>query len=229
MVNWMNKNESYLKKKYTNDVFMKLSLCIDNYMQAVNNWREIGCCENYTYRDSCMAYNILRIQNLENSKMFIWAHNGHVALSPPPGDHVGKQRKPMGNFLKNELAEKYYSIGFIFSQGNFQAYTSVEKNTEDGFIKRLFYKRQYHVMWTECYVPPYEKNTLTNAFFATNFEDFFIDISTSDNSLFSTSQFTYGLGAAFYGIEKSSVEIIAKKQFDGLIYINNTTRAVPID
>jgi len=229
LTNWMNKNESYLAKKYPNKKCIQLRMCVDNFEQAKNGWQERTFKENNTYRDSCMAYNVLRIHALENSKMFIWAHNGHVALSQYPGESPYAKSKPMGSFLKRELGSGYYSIGFIFNEGYFQAYTDVEKNKGDGVFKKLFYKRQYQVMWSECSVPAYEKNTLTNAFSATNVDAFFIDINASGNSIFSTTQFTYWLGAAFYGIEKSSVEIIAKKQFDGLIYINNTTRAVPLD
>jgi erythromycin esterase-like protein len=80
-------------------------------------------------------------------------------------------------------------------------------------------------------LPEYRKNTLSNALALAGPEAFFIDLTTTNNKLFSTKGNVYYIGGGFRPAiwERYSKPIIAKKQFDGLIFINTTTSAVPID
>lgn len=73
----------------------------------------------YDIRDRAMAdLALLARQRLgEGGRLFIWAHNGHVANSRFEGD-----RMTMGQFLKQDIGSKYVSIGFAFDNGSFQAF-----------------------------------------------------------------------------------------------------------
>ncbi len=72
---------------------------------------------NYTnYRDLYMAENTLWSSDLfgNNTKVALWAHNGHVS-----NDEV--YESSMGFHLKQELGDEYQVIGFSFSLGRFMA------------------------------------------------------------------------------------------------------------
>ncbi|MEM7035478.1 MAG: erythromycin esterase family protein [Bacteroidota bacterium] len=75
---------------------------------------------NRSYRDSCMAENLLRIlqDSGPEAKAFFWAHNGHVRDYTDP---LYGGFNAAGNFLRAELKEKYYVIGFDFAGGEFRA------------------------------------------------------------------------------------------------------------
>jgi erythromycin esterase len=219
---WMKKNEPLLKQRYSNKRINQLQLCLDTYKQAINNTKS-----NFIYRDSCMARNIITIQHLENSKMFIWAHNAHINFELP-SERGEKIQKKMGGFLKEELGQKYYAVGFVFNQGYFQAIKWI-KNSEEYNNKHPTMKKNFHTELVECYLPSYKKNTLTNKFSSSDIDNFFIDIRYSGNSIFSKPIYTYSVGSFFMKKKISSRLINAKKQFDGLIYINKTTSAIPIN
>ena len=63
-------------------------------------------------RDKCMADNFIWIkEHNPNSKLVIWAHNGHIQ----------KTNKVMGYHLAQKLAENYTTFGFTFFDGSFTA------------------------------------------------------------------------------------------------------------
>jgi len=216
---WMSENKTYFIKNYSNKIFEKFNLCLDNYGQAIR-FVSANNDKLFKMRYSCMAYNIIRIHNLEKANMFIWAHNGHVYLSHQ-NNYPSSYGLPMGGFLKKELGSKYYCIGFVFNQGNFQARENMQKKIN------IF--KQSKARLKEFSVPIYEKNTLTNDLSTLKLESFFIDLTSSHNSIFTKPGKAYFIGAVFYNKRNSSEVLIAKKQFDGLIYINKTTRAVPLE
>ena len=156
-----------------------------------------------------MAQNIKWIFELENKPVFAWAHNAHIS-KVPAFLHVSGC---MGMFLNTLFGTAYYNIGFVFSQGSFQAYC---KETE---------KVQ------ECSLPKFGKNTLTNELSHAGIDAFFIDLTTTDNKLFRKSKRAYSIGGGFAQEywNLCSPAMVAKKQFDGLIFINATTCAVPIN
>jgi erythromycin esterase-like protein len=62
-------------------------------------------------RDPVMAKNISQLltQAGPESKIVLWAHNGHISNAPGS----------MGNYLKKELGNQIYLLGFEFSEGEF--------------------------------------------------------------------------------------------------------------
>lgn len=71
--------------------------------------------DSYNYRDLYMANNTLWSSDLfgENTKVVLWAHNGHVSNLEEYGS--------IGFHLKQELQERYQIVGFSFSLGSFMA------------------------------------------------------------------------------------------------------------
>ena len=64
------------------------------------------------WRDKCMADNFLWIkEHSPNSKLVIWAHNGHIQ----------KTNQMMGHHLAQKLGDDYTTFGFAFYNGNFTA------------------------------------------------------------------------------------------------------------
>ncbi|HBS85612.1 MAG: hypothetical protein A2W91_14385 [Bacteroidetes bacterium GWF2_38_335] len=218
---WMSKNEPVLRQRYSIKRIKQLQFCLTNYNQAITN--DI---KNYQFRDSCMAYNIVSIQNLENAKMFIWAHNGHINIDHSPS--FNKQLgTPMGGFLKKAFGQNYYSIGFTFNRGFFHAVVYV-KNLKKDDNDYPITEKNWNYDLKECYVPVYKKNTFTKELSRIEIENFFIDIRYSSNALFSKPFSSYSIGAVFINKKLNSQLIYAKKQFDGLIYIDRSTSAIPI-
>jgi erythromycin esterase len=63
-------------------------------------------------RDPYMCGNVKWMQNLKaGSKIMLWAHNEHVA--------AGGSLPSMGKLLKQAYREKFYSIGFVFNEGEY--------------------------------------------------------------------------------------------------------------
>jgi len=166
--------------------------------------------KSYTLRDSCMAQNIKWIYDLEHEKVFAWAHNGHIGKA---GQYYFNKDKIMGAYLNDIFGKAYFNIGFVFNKGSFQALNKVGGRLQ------------------EFTVPVNKKNTLTNELSLAGNDAFFIDLTSSNNKLFEKSKETYNIGAVFDPKQPwyiFSQAIIAKQQFDGLIFINTTTCAVPI-
>lgn len=81
--------------------------------------------EGYT-RDAAMAENLMWWLNgpLEDRKVIVWAHNYHVMMGFPVPDAEAfalskgrSQGGPMGRFLRRDLKEDVYTIGFLSHGG----------------------------------------------------------------------------------------------------------------
>ena len=72
---------------------------------------------NFSPRDQAMAANVEWILDQEGpeSKIMLWAHNGHVSTAPL-GDGAS-----MGTVLRKTYGEQMVVCGFSFDQGSFQA------------------------------------------------------------------------------------------------------------
>ncbi len=70
-------------------------------------------------RDRAMAENIQWIMEQEgpDTKIVVWAHNGHVTAIWPPGG----SGEPMGGLLRKRFRLDLVVFGFTFHQGSFQA------------------------------------------------------------------------------------------------------------
>ena len=67
-------------------------------------------------RDQSMADNVQWIAaHNPGSKIVLWAHNGHIKYSNPPGFD------PMGGFLHKKFGQQLVNFGFSFNEGSFRA------------------------------------------------------------------------------------------------------------
>ena len=117
----------------------------------------------------------------------------------------------MGSFLNQFFGGNYRNIGFVFNKGSFQAIEAEQPHKLKKFS-----------------VPQYKNNSLTNAMVLPGIKDYFIDLRSSENPVFTTDQAAYSIGAWFINVKVSSEKMNAGKLFDGLIFINETSRAQPI-
>lgn len=81
-------------------------------------------------RDKYMAENVtwLLDQAGPDSKMVIWAHNGHVMFDT-------SYYEPMGSYLKEVYGDEMVVFGFMFYSGSFNAVTMVEPNQYRGLTE----------------------------------------------------------------------------------------------
>ena len=83
--------------------------CIENVFRArelsARYAGENGMVEGGGYRDQMMAKKVIEIsETLENSRMMIAGHNGHIG-------YAGNFVRTMGSFIRDELGDAYFAIG----------------------------------------------------------------------------------------------------------------------
>jgi len=169
----------------------------------------------YVIRDSCMAQNVKWIYEFEGkSKIFLWAHNGHVAKAP-------MAYRPMGEFLDKQYDSTYCSIGFDFNQGGFQA---KEPIGEDYQLKTFNVKPR--------------KESLAFQLLKINYPISLLNLSAMKPAdyqlkwLLNDVQTIRSIGALFYPESEGYFLADLKnlnQLFDALIFIDKTTPTVPID
>ncbi|MFI5161695.1 MAG: erythromycin esterase family protein [Sphingobacteriales bacterium] len=156
-------------------------------------------------RDRCMAENVEWILDHEgaNSKMMIWAHNGHI----------NKTAKFLGGYLKDSLKDAYYAIGFDFNKGGFRSVDLKAKKLKDFVIGDAV------------------KGSTGDVFSQLNIPAFFIDIegiekSNSPATSFMNKEITSRtVGAVFDPAHEDWYYQKDKpySRFDGLIFVNEVT------
>lgn len=158
-------------------------------------------------RDKHMANNVKWIQEHEgklgNDKVMLWAHNIHVSSM----DDIYKY---MGKNLKEMYGDEYYSIGFEFSRGSFNA-----SDISTGTLTRFDIDNNG---------PEYLAYKFDKTKIPISFLDFKSASENKDMSKMLSSNQTFNLITAYYDdtIPKS-FQYIPRNLFDGLIYIKETT------
>ncbi len=218
-VNEIKKDMENSKEKYFNNNLQ------NEYELAIWNLNLVSQCAEYyievnksvdqmvqsvaamNLRDKYMAANVKWIQEHEgrlgNDKVMLWAHNIHVSSM----DDIYKY---MGKNLKEMYGDEYYSIGFEFSRGSFNASdmstgTMTRFDTDNNTSEYLAYK--------------FERTEIPISFL-----DFNSASKNKEVSKILSKNQTFSLITAFYdeSIQKS-FQYIPKNLFDGLIYIKDTT------
>ncbi|HFA49101.1 MAG TPA: erythromycin esterase family protein [Bacteroidetes bacterium] len=162
----------------------------------------------YKYRDQYMADNVGWLKNISGSKIFVWAHNYHVA----------KSQQTMGYFLNKKYGDGYYCIGFDFKEGEVWA-------KKGGNVFSVILHGNKNVRCTTS--PPKEK-TFTYKLAALNKPFVFFDVnncSEKNKNLkkeLSTVQKMHDAGAWFS--EKSEyIDRVISRSFDGVLYIEKVS------
>jgi erythromycin esterase len=164
--------------------------------------------QNVNYRDQYMAENAIWQAFLfgDDTKIALWAHNGHVANYPYYGG-TGS----LGSHLKYRLGRWYQIVGFSFSTGSFTAVVpgnglstlSIDDSPVEGSINRLFSKAQFDN-------------------FILNIED--IQSGTELDDWISTPRLFLSIGASYNGIPENYYDNIPLRScYNVIIHYDITT------
>jgi erythromycin esterase len=167
-------------------------------------------------RDRAMADNVGWIlgQQPPGTRMVLWGHNAHVNYGKERGGYT-----PMGEFLRRKLGSGYLSIGFLFDQGAFQAMRVGGRD-----LMGLH----------EISVGPSPIDSLAAVFHRTGLALGLLDLRSCPRSgavgAWLTSPHAVREAGAFFPGEPQmwTVPTAVTERFDGLVYVDRTTRSRPV-
>jgi erythromycin esterase len=161
-------------------------------------------------RDLYMAQNLERRINAEKpgTRIIVWAHN----------DHVGKYKGRLGSYLQSAYGSDYYALGFSFNQGAFQA-RELPANVTMGALKE-FTVRAAPEGSIEWYLN------------GAGIRNFIIDFRNTAKTEVIEQWLTKprrmrSIGLGFVSDTNSFLRVNLQQTFDGLVFIETTTRARP--
>lgn len=150
-------------------------------------------------RDQNMATQFIQSQQSTRAKSIVWGHNLHVAK-----DTTMTQYRAMGFHLHKQYASRYYVIGLDTYQG------SVSVLNEGTFESHSFSGQE---------------NTFSALFAQGKYRDFFINFHDAPNPLLNTRNSITNLYSNWQ--EPKPLPIRAGVDFDGLVFIRETTASKP--
>jgi erythromycin esterase len=170
----------------------------------------------FNARDEAMAANLEWILETEppGTKVVVWAHNGHVSRSGSDA------MQPMGSHLDRSLGDDYVVLGFVFNQGSFQAIDWTQgQGKSQGLIEHT--------------VGPAPEGHLGAAFARAGMPIFVLDLRRipAEGTVagwFDVPHPMREIGAVFAGEEQMSHPVVLGDHYDGVIFVNETTRAQPV-
>lgn len=173
-------------------------------------------------RDRYMAENIQTLLNQlgPRAKMVVWAHNGHIATNT-----YGQDIPAMGSYLRKAYGDAYYALGFTFNRGSFQSREMVPGKGTGGlkeftvgdapeFSTGWYFARAREGRQFENYIVDFRHAPKQGAV---------SDWLTSPHPSFSAGS---GFSTDWPAVQYMAPEIL-RSTYDGLIFINQTTRARP--
>jgi erythromycin esterase len=161
-------------------------------------------------RDLYMAENVQwQVGELKpGTRMIIWAHN----------DHVGKFKGSLGDYLQQTYGSDYYALGFSFNQGSFQA-RELTPDVTIGALKEFTVTAapEGSVEWT-----------LNRA----GIKNFIVDLRNTTKSeaidqWLASPRPMRSIGLGFSRFENVFSRVNLKQTYDGLVFIETSTRARP--
>jgi erythromycin esterase len=193
-----------------------LTQYLDSYSRPMNDPQEASKSAGGS-RDYYMAENIDYLANQEGSKtrMIVWAHNGHIQLTSYAGGIPST-----GYFLRKWFGDAYYALGFTLYEGGLQAMEMVG-NT----FKPL----------TDFSLPPAPEGSVGWCFHEAGIQDALLDFRSAPKegviaNWLKSPHGMQSIGSAFgkdWTQDHYMVPTVLKDTFDGIIYIERTTRARP--
>jgi erythromycin esterase len=168
-------------------------------------------------RDVYMADNFRRLVDREpaDTRFVVWAHNGHIAT-----DNSGLFM-PTGAYLRQFYGNEYYALGFSFNQGSFQA-----REAQPGDSTKR--------MLTTFTARPAPEGSVDWYLTQTGLKNFIVDFrptqkNTDINAWLSTPSPMRSIGSVYAprSEENFFYPVTVGQRFDGLLFINTTTRARP--
>jgi erythromycin esterase len=187
--------------------------------QTLNQYTQfqISNSAGFETRDKNMAANVQWIESNEGlgSKIMVWVHNGHINLQPSRYFSGNKAINTLGTNLRNIYGDKFYSVGYLFNQGSFNA---VNNNGESQVFT----------------VNPHPSAYLAQAMASLNVPIFFYDMAMNSKKaklleLFNKEYDSYTVGASYNGYEyEVIISLNFSKEYDGLIFIEKTNAYKPL-
>lgn len=173
------------------------------------------------WRDYYMANNFFDMVTHEKSdaKYIIWAHNGHIAFDA--GELINTGFRSLGCYLKEAYGNQYFSLGFTFNKGSFQAMeydTAGHRMGLQEFTVAEARKGSFDWYMAQVKFPNFIFSFRNDAVQNT-FKDI-IDTPIGTRSFGATAQ-RNTLNSSFYLLNFN-------KNYDGIIFINETHRADPV-
>jgi erythromycin esterase len=169
---------------------------------------------NGALRDIYMADNFRRLVDREpaGTRFVVWAHNQHIRTSV--------DQPSLGTHLRRLYGNEYYAVGFSFNQGSFQA---MEKQPRDPqhVIPIAFTVNQAPIDSVDWFLAQTQATTG------------FVDLrSASRNQTIAdwiaAAHPMRAIGATFDAKDENKLlPTTLKQNFDGLFFIDTTTRARP--
>jgi Erythromycin esterase homolog len=165
-------------------------------------------------RDIYMADNFRRLVDREpaGTRFVVWAHNQHIRTSA--------DQPSLGTHLRRFYGNEYYAVGFSFNQGSFQA---MEQQPRDP-------QRVIPIAFT---VNPAPIDSVDWFLAQTQTTTGFVDLrSASRNKTIAdwiaAAHPMRAIGATFDAKDENKLlPTMLKQSFDGLFFIDTTTRARP--
>jgi erythromycin esterase len=174
---------------------------------------------NVMLRDIYMADNIRRIASREpaGTRFVIWAHNLHIAEGG-----TGEGRLTSGYVLRKIYGSDYYALGFSFNKGAFQAR---EARPKDGANKMLrsFTVQPAPVDMVDWYLAQTGEKSFLVDFRAASKNAAITDWLAETRKMRSVGS-TYDIS---WEQQRDFMQVAPGKEFDGLFFIDTTTRARP--
>lgn len=220
MEKWFLENEAVYAKEEGALRYQQINLCLQNYREAVLHIKD-GF-RNTSFRDSCMAGMVRKIKDLEKEKLFIWAHNEHIAKSTSLAGASPRAALSMGYYLEKIFGDAYYAIGFLYNEGSFLA-LKAPGSLASSVFKKFFTNKPWLKGLQVCEVGPSPRGSIGHQLSQLNQPAFFMDLTNTGNELFTSRQVAYSVGAFFMNRRHSLSLMVAAQKYDGLIFVNQTT------
>lgn len=170
-------------------------------------------------RDLYMAENIEHLLNARGprTKMVVWAHNGHIATL-----NYGNGIPAMGAHLRAFYGKSYYALGFAFNQGSFQSRNMDDKSDQNGALM-------------EFKVGPEPKGAVGWYLSQPGIKDFILDLRSAPQEgpvgrWLAAPLPMRSIGSGFstkWNSEQYLAPTSLAQNFDGIVFIETTTRARP--
>jgi len=106
-------------------------ILIRHFRQIIEMQTERKSHDQSQLRDNHMAINMLsQLESDPDTKGIYWAHNGHMFNLSLNDFGTSKWGGSAGGYLKETMGDEYFSLGFDFDEGSFNAYYPDENGIE---------------------------------------------------------------------------------------------------
>lgn len=170
-------------------------------------------------RDRAMAENLAWVRDQVDGPVALWAHDAHLNRVEQSSRRTGATAPSLGHHLAEEHGSDYYALGFAFGRGGFQA---IDTASEDGGLCE-------HVLDAP------RPETIEERLADLGHEQCFLECrgAAEDDRLaasLAAPQRHFSTGAVYDETDPEDFVTTYRyaEAFDGLVYVDETTRARPL-